>query len=225
MSFKSTGIVLDSGLHVGPEPPATVLYDRSRYRSNGDFASDGHPNWVQRPSGLWVLDFDSGTPDYVEISAATTKQLNFTSEDFSIVARVYPDVISTNPFIFIRGDNLVDGYALLFFGSKVLFYTFQSGVWQQTLSTAGGITTANWYTIGISRVGASVKTYLDGVDDTDAAGTHINPATCARSAKIGVQDDKSTQPLDGKIAFLRIYKYALSAGQHNKIHNVLKDWG
>jgi len=222
---KSTGIVFDSGLRVGPEPPATVLYDKSRYRSNGDFRSDGHPDWVKSPNGLWAMDFDPDTPDYVEIPASYT-QLDFTSEDFSVVLRVRLDTLTSTQYLFVRGLLNADGwYCQIHINGFLRVYTNQLAAQQASFTADGSILAATGYTLGFSRNGASIRAYINGVDSTSVAGVHINPVTCGRSAKIGIYDNLATLPFDGKITFLRICNYALSAGQHNKMHNALKDWG
>ncbi|MBA7662296.1 hypothetical protein ES703_70324 [subsurface metagenome] len=224
LALKSTGIVFDSGLRVGPEPHATILYDRSRYQSNGDFKAAGQPDWVRLPSGLWVLDFNPANPDYVEIPADQT-QLDFTSEDFSIIARVKVEDLTANRWIFTRGTAFVDGcHFYLIVAGTLRFYTNQAGESQYSTSTTGAIVVGNWYTVGFSRAGESIRIYIDGVDDTETAGTHIDPLTSARTAKIGIHDNLVSNPFDGQIAYLEIWNYALSATQHRKKHDALSGW-
>jgi len=219
---KVTGILFDSGLRVGPEPPATVLYDKSRYRINGDFRSDGHPDWVELPNGLWAMDFDPGTPDYVTIPASYT-QLDFTHEAFSIIARIRLDTLTTYSKIFCRGLINADGYYLgLSTAGSLSLTTSQAAAYQNSKSDDGEILTDAMYTLGCSREGTSAKVFKNGVDVTTTSGTHQDPTTSARAAKIGVYDDNSL-PIDGKIVFFRIYKYALSAGQHRNKHTELSE--
>ncbi len=216
--MKSTGVVFKTALSMGVEPADLVLTDKSRYRSNGDFRAAGQPDWVRLPSGLWVLDFNPDNPDYVEIPASHT-QLNFTSEDFSLVARVKVDDLTTIRYLFTRGLINTDGwFTYILSNGQVSVFTNQAAAFQVSRSSAGAIVTGVWYTVGFSRAGASVRIYVDGVDDTDTVGVHIDPLTNARAAKIGVHDDLTQWPLDGKIAYLEIVKYALSAGQHLKKH-------
>ncbi|MBA7662294.1 hypothetical protein ES703_70322 [subsurface metagenome] len=45
--MKTTGLVFSMRSYTGEvSPPATVLEDESRYGSNGDFKSSGHPTCI-----------------------------------------------------------------------------------------------------------------------------------------------------------------------------------
>lgn len=196
----------------------TTLFDKSRYRSHGTISG---ASWATGAHG-YALDFNSATPDYIEILADQT-QLNFTAGDFSIIARIYPtNIVATYRRIFNRGVINTDGYGLWIENStkKPWFTTYQAGANQSSRGETLDVDT--WYTIGVSRSGASVIFYQDGVEATTSSGTHINPATCARTAKVGIYDDKVSHPFDGKIEFLRIFGgIALSASEHLAYHNAL----
>lgn len=195
------------------------LLDKSPFHSHGDITT---ASWV---AGLhhYALDFNSATPDYVEIAASHT-QLNFIADDFSFIARAYFDAIANDPYLFHRGQFQVDGYAFYVHNTGSLrVRTYQVGANQLTRSSAASVTTATWYTLGCSRSGTSIKIYLDGSEDTDSAASHTNPVTCARTPKIGAYDDKTTSTLDGKIEFFRIFGgIALPATAHAWFHNMLK---
>lgn len=209
-------IKLDMAFGVGA---GTTLYDKSRYRSHGAITG---ASWATGLHGK-CLDFDPTVPSYVEIPASYT-QLNFTSEDFSGIVRVYLDTITPIQFIFNRGLHSTNGWCfLLHTNGRPDFETYQSQAAQLTYSNAGYVLVSNWYTLGFSRAGAAVKIYVNGVDRTDNKGIHVNPATCARSVKIGIHNDKVGYPWDGKIEFLRIFGgIALSASEHLAYHNALK---
>ena len=206
---------LDMAFGVGA---GAVLGDKSRYRSHGAITG---ASWAAGLHG-YCLDFNPALPSYVEIPAAHT-QLNFTAEDFSLTARIYIDSMPVAPQIFGRGKTNKDGYELFVYtDGRIVFYTDQAAANQQTLSAVGDIVVATWYTLGVSRAGASVRLYRNGVDVTATPGVHINPLTCARTAKIGIYDDLSGAPLDGKIEFLRIFRgIALAASEHLAWHNAL----
>jgi len=194
------------------------IYDRSGYGSHGTITG---ATWTRLPSGLWALDFNSATPDYVEIPADQT-QLNFTSEAFSIIARIYIDDLTTSSWVFSRGHHSADGYYLFITPEgRMVILTNQLGTNQASQSTLGGITAGNWYTIGLSRDGTSIIPYRNGVDVHSIVGTHTDPATCARTAKIGIRDTLA-DPFDGKMEFLAIFSgVALSASEHEVWHNKL----
>jgi len=221
--MKSTGIVYDMRRYTGEAtPPLTVLEDDSRYGSDGDFQASGHPAWVKE-GVLWALDFDSGTPDYVEI---TCPQLNFTSEDFSGIARIYLDDLPDISSLFMRGSINVDGWHwAIYTDGSIKAFLNQLGDYTALRSTASAVSTGAWYTIGFSRNGTSGKAFVNGIDKTGVVDTLTNSVTSTRTAKIGIFDDKSSYPFDGKMAFLRIFNYALSPEAHAAYHQELSQWG
>jgi len=168
------------------------------------------------------LDFDSNNPDYIEIVASFT-QLDFTSEDFSVVVRVTIDSLANHRTLLCRGLLSNDGYDLFISTSGAMYLrTSQDGANQQSASSAGAIVINTWYTVGISRSDASVIIYKDGADVTSSSGTHINPLTSSRSAKIGVTDNKVSIPLDGQIEYFAVFSVALTEQEHMEWHNYLK---
>jgi len=150
----------------------------------------------------------------------TQTQLNFTSEDFSLIARIRVNNLTESRFIFTRGLDRVDGYYFYLHTTGLLrVQTNQALASQITHSTAGDIALATWYTVGFSRNGASIRLYKNGIDITATPAVHIDSLTSARSAKIGIYDDLISAPFDGKIEFLMVYNRALSEAEHLYIHN------
>ncbi len=101
-------------------------------------------------------------------------------------------------------------------------YTTQAGANQFSASSVGSIVAGTTYTVGISRIGASVRIYKNGVDVTSTAGSHTNPETCARTAKIGIADDKVTYPFNGLMVFMLGYSRSLTAPEQMNIHLLTK---
>jgi len=208
-------VKLDMAFGVGA---GALLFDKSRYRSHGTITT---ATWAAGAHGR-ALDFNSATPDYVEIPIAQT-QLDFTSQDFSIIARINVDNLAAIGTIFIRGQRNVDGYRL-FTGpvGQLFFNTHQLAAQQESTSSANSLVVDTWYTIGMSRVGAGVKLYINGIEDTAVPGVHIAPVSNARHAVIGTRDNLFTNPYDGTIEFLRIFGgIELSASEHLAYHNAL----
>lgn len=223
--MKTTGLVFKSRDYIGSaEPPATVLEDESRYGSDGAFEASGQPDWVQLPRGLWVLDFNSSTTDYVEIAAAFT-QLNFTSGPFSLTAVIKIDSLAGNCSILSRGALSADGYNVYVgTGGHLYFVSNQSGANQTSNSAAAAIVVDTWYSVGFSRSGTSARIYINGADATATVGSHTDPLTSARAVKIGTYDDGTSWAFDGMIACFCIYNYALSAEQHASIFQAVRHW-
>jgi len=111
-------------------PPAATLEDASRFRNDGAITG---ATWVRLPSGFWVLDFDpTAPPDYVLIPAAHT-QLDFTSEDFSIIARVRIDSLASHRVIFNRGLQATDGYRFIVISNGQFdLWTNGGGIFQRS---------------------------------------------------------------------------------------------
>lgn len=213
-----------------PKPPSYIklmmafglgegatLFDKSRYRAHGTIEG---PDWATGLHGK-CLDFDSSVPDYVEIPSTHT-QLDFTSEDFSLVFRIYPTAFAGGKCIYERGSYAVDGFILMLGSNKATYtYTSQAGVAQENRSSTGYLDTDTWATLGITRDGVRIYFYIDGVDRTSTTNDITDMVSADRSAKIGVRDNKSSNPYNGKIEFLAIFGVALSASEHKAWHNAL----
>lgn len=188
--------------------------DLSPYQANGRLSGFGSP--AKRHIG--GLDFVAATPSYVEIPASFT-QLNFTSEDFSIIVRYKPDNITF--FHYFLERSLYPGGGYYFRGNNIArleFYTYQGDV-SQTSCTTPVFVNGEWATYGFSRTGASVRLYKNGVDVTNVAGDHIDPASVDTDAMIGISRNKVSYPLDGKMEFHYIYRNrALSELEHKAIY-------
>ena len=173
-----------------------------------------------RPAGRW---FD-GINDYIGIPSSVI-QLNFTSENFSIIARVYVNTFPGHVCIFNRGLWNTDGYKFLILSTGELrVETSQAAANQASESSAGVIATGRHCTIGMSRTGASVRLYKNGEDVTSTEGVHINPKTSGRTAAIGIASDLTSQPFNGGIREFLVFSKSLIAGDHMRFHQILK-WG
>jgi len=187
----------------------------SPYQANGRLSGFGSPA-KRHISGL---DFIAANPSYVEIPAAFT-QLDFTHEDFSAISKIRLDDSTVNRRLFYRGLVDVDGwYFYVHANGYISMVTNQAAAYQESHGTNGSIAINTDYTIGFSRSGASVRLYVDGVEDINVADVHIDPLTCARTAKIGIHNDLLTGAWDGRIEFLYIYgRRYLSKAEHRAIH-------
>ncbi|MBA7700187.1 hypothetical protein ES703_108896 [subsurface metagenome] len=190
------------------EKSGALAYDSSKYATNGVIVG-------ATPTTGLIDGAQYFTPNaYIEI---TTPQLNFTSQDFSLVAMVKVDDLTDGRLIFCRGRASQDGcYIFIQTNGSVYVATNQAAARQASTSSAGAIVPGLWYTVGFSRNGASIRIYINGVDDTPSPGSHIDPLTCARSAKIGIYDNLALYPFDGIIDHFIIYNRALDATEHKR---------
>lgn len=215
--MKATGIVFEGQRYYSPDatsPPAATWADESRYGTDGTITT---ATWTRLSSGLYVLDFNSATPDYVEV---TCPQCNFTDEDFSIKQWIKAETITGWHMLWCRGSWTDQGHGVrMTSAGQIDLTTDQSGAQQVSSSTSGAITAGLWYLVVATRSGAVGKIYINGVDDTNTSGSHANPATSAATAKIGVFNDKAQFSFNGIIALTAVTNTALTVGQIQQIFN------
>jgi hypothetical protein len=181
------------------------IYDRSPYGNIGTIVG---ATWVRLPSGLWCLSFD-GNDDYVD--CGDDKSLDITGA-LTIEAWANLDDVAPEQFLFCRGSGNVDGYFFsLGDGGRLHLVTNQASTRQDTYTPVGQMVAGTWYHIVTTRIGVTVRFYKNAEETPyQSQGTHIDPGTSTRTAKIGIFDNLVTGPLDGRIALHRIYNRALS---------------
>jgi hypothetical protein len=214
MKYHLTNLPDIAGLWYLDEKSGSVAHDASRYLTHGTIVG------ASPTVGLIAGAYDFTPASYIEI---TCPQLDFTSEDFSLLLRFKVDDLTTERQPFGRGKAEVDGwYIVIQPDGSIYFVTNQVAVRQFSISSVGSILVGNWYTVGFSRTGASIRIYVNGVDVTHSVGFHIDPLTCARSAKIGIYDNLFSYPFDGKIDHVIVFIRALTAADH--LRHSLRRW-
>ena len=168
----------------------------------------------------WVFD---GTDDELLAAAAITTHLDFTSEDFSGIIRVkHQDSASANTLM-IRSFFNQSGWEFVIDTSEaILFYTCKPGSNPVTYTANSTVVDGEIYTIGFSRTGAAVKIYVNGIDKTDTAGTHINPGTSARILGIG-SDGYSGNELKGTMKLVAMWSRWLAPTEHLELHKMMEE--
>ena len=157
------------------------------------------------------LEFD-GVDDYVALGNSTA--LGFTSQDFTIEAWIKSGNITKGMQIFQRHGWNADGYRLNMSSSgRLQFSTYQSGTGQTSQSSAGIFIEGDWYHVAAVRQEASVKIFVNGVDETEIAGSHIDPVyTPDRAARIGINIPEM-EAFQGYISEVRVWNYARSQSE------------
>jgi len=142
------------------------------------------PTWTDI-DGLNLIELD-GALEFIQSYSGDTADLDFVADDFGIMSFVYFDAIGSRESILTRGQEDVDGYAVYKDANDaIVFETYQAGATQITKTGNSAVSAITWYHIMITRSGASVRIYINGVDKTSTVGTHINPTTATRELKIG----------------------------------------
>lgn len=176
----------------------------------------GAPLWA----GVGIL-LDSANPDWLDAPQADTTDLDFVALDFSLVSWVIALDLSVHRYLMVRGLANTDGW--LFFvqdTGRIGLATCQAGATQTTFSAAGDVGVGTPATlIGVSRDGASVRLYRNGLDVTDAPDTHVDPLTAARELHIGILDDEVNNPWHGGVYFPRAWNRRLEPWEHMAIFN------
>ena len=158
--------------------------------------------------------------DYIEL---TSSAMDFTTSPFTICAWVKTTNLTAHNSILCRGLTNTDGYYFdIYSGGLLRLRTSQAGVNQESNSDSGTILTNVNYFVSAVRSGSSVRIYRNGIDITNAVGTHINPVTSARTVKLGVYDDKAYAPLKGTMGEVLVYSRALSDSEIRQRYQVTK---
>jgi hypothetical protein len=156
------------------------------------------------------LEFD-GVDDYVSLGNATA--LGFTSQNFTIEAWILPSNVTRGMEIFQRCSWNRDGYRLQTNSLGGLsFFTFQSGADQASRTSDNTLVAGKWCDVAVVRQGASVRIFVNGVDKTATAGSHIDPVySGARQTFIGTS--YAPEAFSGIISEVRVWNYTRSESQ------------
>jgi len=221
--MKTTGIVFNPEQSIDLEPDAATLYDLSRYKNNGTFNAADDPDWVQLPSGLWVVSYD-GTPDCC-ITVSSTPSLSALPK-MTVMAWINLSKKANNCGIITKETNVGGTREFAFSlnvsgGIEMWLYsaaaanrliaaitaTDISGVWHHVASTWDGVNAANHSFIYID--GA-----LQALDIDSKVGTGCVPHDGGADVRIGdAYTPGDVYSADGYIVLPTIYNYALTPGQ------------
>jgi len=168
-------------------------------------------------------DFD-GSGDLIEISAANSTHLDFTSGAFSGMVWVKPDVNNVIQMMMQKGAIGVDGWWFHLDSNRVFdFRTSQSGANQITGTDETGYIKDIWQCLGFTRSGAAALVYKAGVDVTTNAGTHTDPASASNNKfHVGINDAENARKFNGKTGEVWMWSRQLSAADMLHAYNVTR---
>ncbi len=171
----------------------------------------GGPTWAALGNDLSYLSFNPATPDRIVIPAANCTDLGFVAGDFSGAMWIYPDVYG-NRYLYDK-SSATAGWAFWVAGVSpyLAMLTANAGPATQATYGAAGLALAAWQLVGFTRVGATVKIFLNGIDVTVTAATHIDPAASAAiDLTIGTTVGAGAGWYDGRMWRPRIWNRALA---------------
>ena len=206
-------IVLDL-LHF--EDTSTLVRDISRRHNNMSMV--GAPVWTELASHKWVLAYDGAT-EYLEHPAADSTSLNFTNENFTLLAWVNFTGFSAD-MVMCQGAVDVDGWDwYLFQGgagtASINLRTNQGGAHTGMGTTGEPLTQGIWHLIATVRTGATCQHYIDGLPVAMLAGSLTDPVSVAGGNKflVGVQNNEATNHFGGQMCHHRIWSRALAGAE------------
>jgi hypothetical protein len=192
------------------------------------------PTWTQLANHTPVLQFDGAT-NYMELAAAASADLDFTSEDYSIAAWTFHSFSAQSQMIVARYGLDMDGWELYFYDSPPNHYLqlrhhhasfcptppCPPGN-ERTGCYSNGWGNDIWYLVGLSRIGSDPRMYRNGVgvEVTCGAGDLHNPDNCNRDLVIGCRFTKDADWYKGYMGRIRIWGRALSALEWRMLWNM-----
>jgi len=182
LNIVTSGLVLyfDAGFTPSFPKGFNTWYDLSGSGNTGTLVNGPSYNSANYGS----ISFD-GTNDYVNCGNI----LNYTTGDFTFSYWVYiTDLQNANggSVIIYKGDTGVNGYSdFLDSNGDIVFRTNGAGGTVITETNTGVISTGNTYNITYTRVGTSIKIYVNGVNVTLTSGVHTDPASSSSNFTIG----------------------------------------
>jgi hypothetical protein len=192
---------------------STHVFDRTG-RNNGTRVGNVTPT----VNGKWgkAMSFD-GSSGYVDMGNKT--EFNFTSQNFSVSLWVKPLILdATERRLVSRGTYNSNGWEVFISAnSRVYGRTFQSGINQQTYSSIGSLTHSTWNFVTVNRNGSSIRIFVNGIDRTDSAATHINPDSSSNSLYINRMSGLSS--FNGSIDNVMIFNRSLSTAEIQALYN------
>jgi hypothetical protein len=185
------------------EGAGLVAHDVSRYHNNGVLT--GPPNWLQLPSGIWVMDCD-GASDLLRIS--DNPVWAFGVLDFSFVEWINLTAPPVNAVLFAQAAPFS------YWNGPDYFYIQRGGNNVVTpTATSMGFTWGAWHQIALTRKNVNTwKFYLDKVPFTMTGVTGINIPDTGDVMGLGAFPSLPfpTNPMLGKFSHPRMYlNYAM----------------
>ena len=187
------------------EGTGSVAKDYSQYGNHAQLTDVEWSNEGFNGAGKF-----NSTSSYGDCGTGTS--LNITG-DFTIMAWVEINNLSTNSTIYCRGEANIEGIYILIYSTGLLaFKTNQAAALQSTESDFNEIAINTKYCLVITRKGTIGKIYKNKVDVTHTPGTHLDSASSTKNSYVG-KYEVNAHYFNGIIVEIRIYNQIPSIAQ------------
>jgi len=199
------------------------IFDISGNNESAAIESGSGIVWAGANDG-YCLDWGSAG-DY-GIIAGPSNATRFTSEDFTVVTKIYHVGSSQISYgrIINHGEYLQHGWVLNVDNSAnkdaVSLSMEQSGAQQSVTTNTGFLNSNAWNTVAAVRIGTTAKIYNNGIEASSypTYNTFIDPTITSHNLVIGTRPISTGQSWDGKIVWVYIYSRALAASEIMQLH-------
>ena len=205
------------------EGTGTITHDNAK--PHHILTLSGTPaTWHSLVSGFPYLTLD-GAADFLQCPAADSDDLNFTNEDFSLVAWLYNAGLAGVDSIMCQGEDDVDGWELFVNAAGDITLRTNQGVAHTDLVAAAGLTAGVWSLVGVSRYLTGGQFFLNGAPiATTGALTDPVSVAAGKVFYVGCQDGGIANFWNGHMVLPRIWNRKVTVPQMEKIFDVERHW-
>lgn len=206
------------------EGVGTLVHDQSKSGSIGELITGGLGVWwaaaVGQPFyGIYLFDV---WEQYVNCPAAQTTNLNFTAGDYSLACWFNWSIVGFTQMLMGKYVLDVSGWEVYLTNVGPLNYLTvrhnHGGVPARTASYSLGWTPSTLHCFSMSRVGASMQHYRNGIAIPTVTGGMIDPASsAANDLRCGCRYTEDTNWLNGYFGRPRAWTRELTPAQHRQI--------
>jgi hypothetical protein len=172
--------------------------------------------WSQLPSKMWTAAFNSNS--YGQVAALSSKQLNFTSDSFTILTWMYASVISSAQYIVCQGATDADGWGFFVFTNNLSLRLNQAAA-HTDISAVNGFYFNRWQQVGVTRTGNTGQFYNNGVAITTIGGGGLTNAVSVNGGNkflVGIADGEVLNGLTASLCMPKIWNYTLTGAEINR---------